>query len=428
MALRELPPPSYEDNADHVYAGVVTTWTEAAYVQETPTGLLFAPDTPIEVWGRLTERLIRQSKRLHWCIADAINFGDAAYGETYAQWVEETGLSVQTLTNIAWIGRRIPHERRREGVDFSYHGEVAALEPEDQDAILDAAEAQGLKNAEVRVLARHTKREREREAFEALPVPEILPSSISVEVADATALPWPDGSVNLVVTSPPYGIMDGKDGVRKYRTPDDWRTWASLMDDFAAECWRILPEGGRVALNVPYDTWVGGQGGGQRSTLARAHLAFTSAGFTYVTLISWDEDNVSKSIARGSVDSPSAPRVMNRQEAILVFCKGTYGRLDEVHRLGLTTELTHEEWLAWTDGVWRIAGESHGWEGFAAAFPPELARRLITLFSFREDTIADPFVGSGTTGVVALKLGRRALLSDIDPLQVESTKRRLLRP
>lgn len=427
MALRELPPPMHEDNVGTDIAGVLTTWTEAEYVTETPTGLIFATDTPIEVWGALTERMIRQSKRLHWAIADAINFGDAAYGEKYAQWVDETGLTVSTLNKIAWVGRKFPQDRRRESVDFTYHEQVAALEPEDQDAVLDAAEDQGLNTAEVRVLARHTKRERQREAFEALPVPEILPSSISVEVADATALPWASGSVNLIVTSPPYGIMDGADGVRKYRTPDDWRDWANLMDDFAMEAWRILSEGGRVALNVPYDTWVGGQGGGQRSTLARAHLAFTAAGFTYVTLISWDEDNVSKSIARGSVDSPSAPRVMNRQEAILVFCKGTYGRLEEVHRRGLTTDLTHEEWLGWTDGVWRIAGESHGWEGFAAAFPPELARRLITLFSFREDTIADPFAGSCTTGVVAMKLGRRALLSDIDPLQVESGKRRLMR-
>ena len=276
------------------------------------------------------------------------------------------------------------------------------------------------------MLARKTKRDRQREHDESLPVPEILPSSISVEVADARSLPWDWESVNLLVTSPPYGIMDGDDGIRKYRTPDDWRAWGELMDDFALESYRVLADGGRVALNVPYDTWVGGEQGGQRSTLARAHLAFTAAGFTYVTLISWDEGNISKSIARGSVDSPSAPRVINRQEALLVFCKGQYGRLAQAKSHGLTSDITHEEWLEWTSGVWTIPGESHPWEGFAAAFPVELARRLIKLFSFREDTIADPFAGSGTVGVAALKLGRKALLSDIDPLQVQSAKRRLL--
>lgn len=117
---------------------------EAWYVVETPTGLVFREDTPIEVWGPLVARLISQGKKIHWAIADAINFGDRVYGEMYAQWVEETGLAEKTLANIASVGRRIEPSRRREDVDFSHHEVVAKLPPEDQTVYLDLALEQGM--------------------------------------------------------------------------------------------------------------------------------------------------------------------------------------------------------------------------------------------------------------------------------------------
>ena len=100
---------------------------EARYVQETDTGLLFEADTPIEVWGSLTERLIRQSKRLEWAIGDALRFGEDAYPELYAQWVEETGLSENTLMTYRWVAERIEPLRRRKDVGWSHHREVASL-------------------------------------------------------------------------------------------------------------------------------------------------------------------------------------------------------------------------------------------------------------------------------------------------------------
>src|SRR5690348_9706770 len=93
---------------------------EAWYVQETATGLTFADDTPIELWGALVERLQRQQKVIEWALADAINFGEQAFGEVYAQWVDETGLSKRTLQNIARIGRLIEPARRRADVSFSH--------------------------------------------------------------------------------------------------------------------------------------------------------------------------------------------------------------------------------------------------------------------------------------------------------------------
>lgn len=389
-------------------------------------GLRFEPGVTLEAWVRDVEGLIAVKRGIDWALADALAFGEDAFGEAASQVFDATPFAAQTLLNLASIARRIPPELRNDQLPFTVQAEVAPLSYEDQKAILEEAAAEGLKREEVRDKVRATKRLRQRERAEALPEPARTPPNITIECADAQTLPWPDGSVNLIVTSPPYGIQDGPKGVRKYRTPDDWQSWADLMDSFMEEAERVLAPGGRLAINVPFDTWVGGENGGQRNTYGRTLLAGQVCNLTYVTTICWDEGNISKSAARGSVDSPTAPRVINRQEAILVFCKGQYGRLEEAKAKNLTTDLTHDEWLAWTDGTWAIPGESNPWEGFEAAFPWEIPYRLIKLFSFQQDVICDPFNGSGTSSAVAFKLGRAGRFSDLDPQQVASAKRRLL--
>jgi DNA modification methylase len=391
-------------------------------------GLEFDPDTTYDEWERDTLGLIEVSRKIHWALADALAFGEDKWGEDASNVLDETPFSSQTLWSLASYARQIPRELRNDQIPFWNQVEVAYLESdEDKKEILRLAAEKGLKQAEIRDVVRATKRQRRREEAERKPDPGITPSDIFVEVADARALPLADGVVNLLLTSPPYGIMDGESGVRKYNTSDDWRDWAALLDDFADEAYRVLAEGGRLVLNVPYDTWVGGDVGGQRPTYHRALTALLAAGLTYVTTINWREGTISKSVARGSVDSPSTVRAINPNEALIVVCKGPYGRLEEMKARGLTTDLTHDEWLAWTMADWEIPGESNPWEGFEAAFPPELARRVMTLFSFREDVVCDPFVGSGTSAYVAWRLGRTGHFFDLDPKRVASTKRRLLR-
>ncbi len=131
--------------------------SEQAYVTETPTGLWFRDDTPVELWGALVERLQRQQKLIEWALADAINFGEQAYGEDYAQWVDETGLSKRTLQNIARIGRAIEPARRRAEVSFSHHAEVVSLPVPEQERLLDAAEAAGMTRYELRDAVRERK-------------------------------------------------------------------------------------------------------------------------------------------------------------------------------------------------------------------------------------------------------------------------------
>jgi hypothetical protein len=123
---------------------------ESAYVTETATGLTFRADTPLEVVGPLIERLTRQHKRIEWAIGDAINFGETNYPGMYEQWVEQTGLSENTLSTMRWVADRIDPLRRREDVGWSHHREVAPLEPKKQDELLSRAAEKGMTRFELR--------------------------------------------------------------------------------------------------------------------------------------------------------------------------------------------------------------------------------------------------------------------------------------
>jgi hypothetical protein len=140
---------------------------EQAYVTETATGLTFATDTPIEVWGALVTRLTRQHKRIEWALGDALQFGEHRYGDTYAQWADETNLSENTLATIKWVAGKIESSRRREDVGWSHHREVAALDPPVQDRLLSEASERGMTRFALR---QAVKVEQERQAGRAVDV------------------------------------------------------------------------------------------------------------------------------------------------------------------------------------------------------------------------------------------------------------------
>jgi hypothetical protein len=147
---------------------------------EAPTGLAFEWDTPLPIWSVLTVRLIVQHKRLEWAIADAVNFGRDAYGDLYAQWVQETGLAKRTLTNYARIGQLMEPARRRADVSFSHHAEVVTLPVPDQEKLLDRAEAAGMSRYDLRDAVRERRKELEGTAVDEPPAP------LPISAADLT--------------------------------------------------------------------------------------------------------------------------------------------------------------------------------------------------------------------------------------------------
>lgn len=256
------------------------------------------------------------------------------------------------------------------------------------------------------------KRKRERAARPKPELPKEIPMiPAQIEVANAISLPLPDECVDLIVTSPPYGLDKPYAG-----SSDPAEDWCEFMTDWLIEAYRVTRPRGRLALNVPLDV----SEPSKRPTYSQAVSAAQAVGWDYAFTIVWNEGNVSRSTARGSIDSPSAPNVIAPVEMIAVFSKGGW-----IRGGGGSTDLQHDEWLEWTKGLWEFSGESRPYRGHPAAFPPELPRRLIKLLSYVFDTVLDPFSGSGTTPMVAVQLGRNAIAFDISEQYVKEGRQRI---
>ncbi len=243
---------------------------------------------------------------------------------------------------------------------------------------------------------------RPRRVVPPVPVPihdELNPGD-RFDVADAAALPWPDGQLDLIVCSPPYALDVAYAG----GDVPDYAAWLQSLSTWLTELLRVgNPKWGRLCLNVPLDRDLGGW----EPVSADAIQVARAAGWQFRTWIVWDKLQAGAGTHRGSIDSAAAPNVTAPVESVLVFFRGSW------YRSGPAT-MPHDAWLELCGprGLWRFHG-THD-PGSPAPFPEELPLRCITLFSFPGDLVGDPFVGRGTTAGVAARLGRTAWAADSD--------------
>jgi hypothetical protein len=123
----------------------------------TATGLELPPDLKFSDYEHVLWALGRLRDMSAWALGDAIIFGDAAYGEKYAQAIEATGRAKATLVNYASVARRVPPSRRRARLSFSAHEAVASMNPDEQNAWLARAEDERLSVEELRGLVRDSR-------------------------------------------------------------------------------------------------------------------------------------------------------------------------------------------------------------------------------------------------------------------------------
>jgi site-specific DNA-methyltransferase (adenine-specific) len=237
-----------------------------------------------------------------------------------------------------------------------------------------------------------------------------------------------DGSVALVVTSPPY--FAGKEyeaDLSRGDVPASYLEYLALLRDVFAECARVLEPGGRIAVNVanlgrrPYRSLsadVIGMLQDELGLLLRGEIVWVKA------------EGASGSCAWGSFASPANPVLRDVSERIVVASRGRFDRARAAARrraegLPADATITNDEFLEATLDVWRIPPESARRVGHPAPFPVELPRRLIELYTYRGDVVLDPFLGSGSTAVAAVRSGRRYAGYDTDPHYVELARRRL---
>ena len=201
----------------------------------------------------------------------------------------------------------------------------------------------------------------------------------------------PDGSIHLMVTSPPYNV--GKD----YDADLSLESYKTLLGNVLAETYRVLVDGGRACVNIAN---VG------RKPYIPLHAYMIAlaeqCGFSMRGEVIWDKGaSAGSSCAWGSWRSASNPTLRDVHEYILVFQKGTFQR----HPIGENT-LSRDDFLEHTKSVWRFPTMSAKRAQHPAPFPLELPRRLINLYSYKGDIVLDPFMGSGTTALASVTTGR----------------------
>jgi len=143
-------------------------------------------------------------------------------------------------------------------------------------------------------------------------------------------------------------------------------------------------------------------------------------GFKYQSTIIWNEQNISRRTAWGSWLSASAPYVIAPVETIVLLYKHQWKRKNKG-----TSTIEKERFIELTNGVWTFNGENRKKIGHPAPFPIELPRRCIEIFSFEEDIVLDPFLGSGSTLIAALEKGRQGIGIEIDSSYVQLAIKRI---
>jgi site-specific DNA-methyltransferase (adenine-specific) len=223
-------------------------------------------------------------------------------------------------------------------------------------------------------------------------------------------------SIDLVVTSPPYNVDI------QYTSHNDKVTYAEYREFSRAWMERAfgwLKPDGRFCLNIPLDK----NKGGQQSVGADLTTIAKEIGFKYHSTIIWNEGNISRRTAWGSWVSASAPYVIAPVELIVVLYKDSWKKTSGSRR----SDITREEFLEWTNGLWTFNGERKKRIGHPAPFPVELPMRCMKLFSFTGDTVLDPFMGSGSTLVAASRNNRKGIGIEIDPRYCEIAADRIKR-
>lgn len=222
----------------------------------------------------------------------------------------------------------------------------------------------------------------------------------------------PDNSVHLMVTSPPYNVgklYDRDMSLEEYR---------AFLTSVWKEVYRVLVPGGRICVNIAN---LG------RKPYIPLHMSIIEdllkIGFLMRGEVIWDKGaTASSSVAWGTYLSAKNPVLRDSHEYILIFSKDSFTRGVKEK---MKSTLTKEEFIGYTKSIWSFNAESATKVGHPAPFPIELPARCIKLYTFEDEIILDPFMGSGTTAVAALELNRHFVGYEVDSEYIERSEKRI---
>lgn len=249
----------------------------------------------------------------------------------------------------------------------------------------------------------------------------------------------PESSVDLIVTSPPYGVGIAYD---TFNDDIEFEQYKLFSASWLREAYRVLKDDGRIALNIPYE--INRQDkGGRILMVSELWQVMKSIGYKFYGIVDLEEDSPhrSKTTAWGSWMSCSSPYIYNPKECVILAYKKHHIKKvkGEPQWKGVPTEIEQEDGTIKKKVVYEEQDKKEfmelvfgQWNYFAdtksltkATFSMDIPTKAIKILSYKNDIILDPFAGSGTSLVAAEILGRRWIGIELSPNYTEVAKTRV---
>ena len=237
-----------------------------------------------------------------------------------------------------------------------------------------------------------------------------------------------DESVHLIVTSPPYWQLKDYGPDEQIGYNDSYQDYINNLNLVWNECHRVLHKGCRLCVNIGDQFARAVYYGRYKIIPIRTEIIkfCETVGFDYMGAIIWQKvttcNTTGGATVMGSFPYPRNGIVKLDYEFILIFKK--LGKPPKVSKeIKEKSRLSQDEWNEYFYGHWNFSGAKQ--DRHIAPFPEELPKRLIKMFSFVGDTILDPFLGSGTTSLAALKLSRHSIGYEVNEEYLPTIERRL---
>lgn len=250
---------------------------------------------------------------------------------------------------------------------------------------------------------------------------------------------FPEGSIDLVVTSPPYNVNIAYDVHKDDLPMDEYYEWTK---DWLREAFRVLKDDGRIAVNVPNELNVQ-ERGGRILFVAEFWMMMKEVGFKFSGLVDLTENSPHRvrQTAWGSWMSASAPYVYNPKECIILAYKKSNKKLTkgESQWKGVPTDVEQPDGTVKNKMVYQDEDKKEfmnlvfgRWEYFAdtrsltkATFSMDIPSKAIKILTYKNDIVLDPFMGSGTSAFAAELLDRRWIGIELSPDYTEIARKRV---
>jgi site-specific DNA-methyltransferase (adenine-specific) len=252
----------------------------------------------------------------------------------------------------------------------------------------------------------------------------------------------PANSIDLMVTSPPYGV-----GIAYDSFDDDmnFETYKEFSKEWLSEAFRVLKPDGRLALNIPYEI-NRQEKGGRIFMVAELWNILASIGYKFYGVVDLEESSPhrSKTTAWGSWMSPSSPYIYNPKECVLLCykqlskkqTKGTPQWKSWVEQVEdknnpelfvnkkMYEKSDKDDFISLVYGQWNYFADTR--QQTKATFSMDIPVRAMKILSYKEDIVMDPFMGSGTSAVAAEFVGRNWVGVELSENYTEVANKRLL--